>query len=294
MIHERLDIEHWEAVFSLPRLREEARKKGHRPPEACGITGPYDIAVLEQLRDEAFATRPDLEREPTDVFVWNLGEPEQRAVTKISGLPYREAGKPWPHSHAGTPLNFVAQFCFADSRDIIPKLPADVLLIFIQSEERAPGKYDFSMGGFPERDDEIVFEWVALRDFPLVTRKEIPKTGMEILPCYAAIHRTWDYPTVEWSAYRQVAEHICPVVQATKIGGLPPWFQGEEDIPGMFLCSLNSIWAEISEPFPFLNVSEAISEDERWEGHHLMFGDVGLMYFFINTYGDLRWAMQCG
>ncbi len=165
MIHERLDIEHWKTVFSLPRLREEARSKGQRPPEACGITGPYDIAVLEQLRDEAFATRPDLEREPTDVFVWSLGEPEQRAVTKISGLPYREAGKPWPHSRSGTPMNFVAQFCFADSRDIIPKLPGDLLLIFVEGKEWSPGEYDFLWGDLDERDSEVIFEWVTLGGF---------------------------------------------------------------------------------------------------------------------------------
>lgn len=293
MIHERLDIEHWKTVFSLPRLREEARGlPEHMQPNATLITSPYDIAVLEQLHAETFATNPDLEREPTDVFAWFRGEPTQRAVTKISGLPYREAGKPWPVSKSGTPLNFVAQFCFADSRDIVPKLPGDVLLIFIQSGEWAPGEYGFSIGSYPERDGEIVFEWVTLGDFPLVTRREIPKTGLEITLCYGSIHRTWDYPALDEQTYRRVIQYLCPVTQATKIGGACPWIQGAEDIPGTFLCALNSIHPKISEPYPFLNVSEPMSYDEWRDSHMLMIGDVGLMYFFINSYGDLRWAEQ--
>jgi hypothetical protein len=197
-------------------------------------------------------------------------------------------------SHAGTPLNFVAQFCFADSGDISPKLPGDLLLIFVEGKAWAPGEYDFLWGDLDERDSEVVFEWVTLGDFPLVTREAIPQTPWQILPCYAAIHRTWDYPTVDGFAYPHIAQHITPVMVATKIGGLCPWIQGEEDIPGTFLCALHSTWPDISEPFPFLNVPEPISYEESSKSHALMLGDVGLLYFFLNSYGDLRWTMQCG
>jgi hypothetical protein len=295
MIHERLDIDYWKGFFSLPRLRQEAIAQKQRPPDACGITGPYDIAVLEQLQEEAFATLPGIEREPTDIFVWYRGEPEQRAVTKIGGLPYRQAGRPWPVARSGTPMNFVAQFCFADSRDITPTLPGDILLIFIEGKQWGykDDQFTFFWGDYDDRDSEVVFEWVSLSNTPLITATEIPQTNWKIMPCYAAIHRTWDYPTVDGFAYRHVAEHITPIMEATKIGGIAPWIQGEEDIPGTFLCALHSIHPDITEPFPLLNAPEPISYDE-WRGNHpLMIGDVGLMYFFINSYGDLRWTAQC-
>src|SRR6185312_12876038 len=120
MIHERLDIAHWTSFFSLERLRAEAYgQPAHMQPSACIISGPYDIAVLEQLRAEAYANEQRIARVPTDVFVWNRGEPENRAVTKIGGLPYRASGKSWPIAPSGVPMNFVAQVCFADSKDFV-------------------------------------------------------------------------------------------------------------------------------------------------------------------------------
>jgi Domain of unknown function (DUF1963) len=145
MIHDRLDIDHWKSVFSLARLREAARQQGKRM-EMPGdtVTGPYEIAVLEQLRESSYANLPDIERVPTDVFIWSRGEPPHREVTKVGGLPYREAGKPWPMAPSGTPMNFVAQFCFADSCDIVPNaLPGDILLFFAEGDEWSPGNYQF-------------------------------------------------------------------------------------------------------------------------------------------------------
>jgi hypothetical protein len=125
---------------------------------------PKDIATLQRLRASAYAGLPNLTRVPTDVFVWRAGEPTQRAVTKIAGLPYRPAGRPLPLAPSGEPLTFVTQICFADSRELVPPLPGDVLLIF------ATGKPS------PRRDDGfaldwgtgLTFEWTTLGDFPLV------------------------------------------------------------------------------------------------------------------------------
>ena len=94
-------------MFPLSRLREEARAfvearqaamptEYRRPgafeehvalmaPGGEQVTGPYDIAVIEQQRVE---TLPSLEGERTvrtDVFVFARGEPEDRAVTMIGG-----------------------------------------------------------------------------------------------------------------------------------------------------------------------------------------------------------------
>src|SRR5258706_10769357 len=131
MIHQRLNLDHWKQRFPLPRLREKA---GGRLPGVPGISGPLDVAVLEQLRDASYANSPGIERVPTDIFVWSRGEPDQRFVTKIGGLPYWGADTPWPLGPSGTPLTFVAQICFADSQDLTPHLPGDLLLMFTEAK----------------------------------------------------------------------------------------------------------------------------------------------------------------
>ncbi len=295
MIHDRLDIAHWKSVFPLDRLRAEARASGQRPPEAGDIASdPYGIAVLEQLREASYAIEPDVERMPTDLFIWNRGETERRAVTKIGGLPYRAAGKPWPLAPSGIPMTFVAQFNFADSHDLVPSLPGDVLLVLAEGKEWSAGKYNFQWGEpeGSEYNSAVAFEWVFLGDFSLVTEDEVPATGWQIMPCWGTIYRTYDYPGVDGFAYPEVSAHIPEITGGTKIGGMCPWIQGEEDIPGTFLCALASVDAEIYKSYPFLNVPDPIPWNEWSESHRLLIGDVGLMYIFVNSYGDLRWTAQ--
>ena len=66
MIHEQLDLQHWKHMCSLQRLRDAS---GGKSPTGGAITGPCDIAVLEQLRDLSYAHLPDLKRVPTDIFI---------------------------------------------------------------------------------------------------------------------------------------------------------------------------------------------------------------------------------
>jgi uncharacterized protein DUF1963 len=295
MIHERLDIAHWSSYFSLERLREEARgQPAHMQPNACIISGPYDIAVLEQLRAEAYVNEPGITRIPTDVFVWSRGEPENRAVTKIGGLPYWPAGKPWPVAPSGRPMAFVAQFCFADSRDIVPPLPGDLLLVFAQVEEWQRGKYDIAWG----TDDTLAFEWASFGDAPLVTMDEVPRTDWHLLSTYGAIYRTWDYPSVDQFAYGEIAEDIPGVWEATKIGGVDPWTDDEnldrlhisgESAPGTYICTLGSVMPQIHKPYPLLNHPEPIDYLEWRREGALMIGDVGLVNFYLDGSGKVYW-----
>src|SRR5215467_2625254 len=85
MIHECLDLHHWKHMCSLQRLRDASEGKS---PVGGAITGPCDIAALEQLRDLSYAHLPDLKRVPTDIFIWSFGETDQRMVTNI-GTPCR-------------------------------------------------------------------------------------------------------------------------------------------------------------------------------------------------------------
>jgi uncharacterized protein DUF1963 len=289
MIHERLDIAHWTSFFSLERMRAEDDR-----PDYFTVSGPYDVAVLEQLREEAFTSEPGIERVPTDVFVWSRGEPQYRAVTKIGGLPYREAGKPWPVAPSGRPMTFLAQFCFADSKDIVPPLPGDLLLVFAQVEEWQRGKYDIAWG----TDDTLAFEWASFSDAPLVTMDEVPRTDWNLLSTYGAIYRTWDYPSVDQFAYEEIAKDIPGVWEATKIGGVDLWTDDEnldrlhisgESAPGAYICTLGSVMPQIYKPYPLLNHPEPIDYFEWEREGALMIGDVGLVNFYLDGSGKVYW-----
>jgi hypothetical protein len=290
MIHEGLDIEYWKSFFSLSHLRQVT---GGKTPEASGISGPYDIAVLEQLREASYAHLVGIERIPTDVFIWSHGEADQRAVTKIGGLPYWLRAKPWPIAPSGAAMTFVAQICFADSRDLVPALPGDVLLIFTEAKNWGDEENPlYAFMGEDEDDSFLLFEWVSLTTLPLVTQQDIPETGLHIMPCYGSIYRTWDYPSVDGFAYPEVAEYIPPVLGATKIGGICPYQEQEFQSTQGYLCSLSSLANNISLPFPFLNVPEPISWEEWQQSHPLRIGDVGLINLFLHPDGSIRWTFH--
>jgi Domain of unknown function (DUF1963) len=319
IIHSTLDIDHWKATFPLARERQ-----GESELEVDFISGPRTIAVLEQLRDEVFGEASPLTRVPTDVFVWARGEPEQRAVTKIAGLPYRAAGKPWPTDACGRPRLFLAQFCFADSRDIaLGPLPGDLLLVFAAVEEWQHGTYDFMWG----RPDVLAFEWSQLGEGPLMSGDEVPALGMPLLPCYGIRYRTWDYALgslrasdhahlsseqgegkVESAALLEELWEDCAVVEGTKIGGIAPQLYDEYVIrldreeqvpPGTYLCTLASLSVDIHRPFALLNLPDAVDFGEleisqAWEqSNPLMIADAGLLNFFVDTDGAVRWTGHC-
>ncbi|HEU5379017.1 MAG TPA: DUF1963 domain-containing protein [Ktedonobacteraceae bacterium] len=295
MIHERFDLHHWKQVCSLQRLQEASRGKIRA---LGGITGPCDMAALEQLRELSYAHVPGVERVPTDVFIWSRGEPDQRTVTKIGGLPYWEADKPWPVAPSGVLLTFAAQICFADSHDIIPAPPGDILLIFTEAinwgNDESP-LYDFMRED--ESDSYLLFEWVSLHDRPLVTSQQIPETGLHIMPCYATLHRTWDYPHRDEFAYPHLAENIPGVIEATKIGGICPhselpWSDYTEDETSEYLCSLVSISHEMYWPYPFLNVPEESDWLDWSSGEPLKIGDVGFMNLFFQQDSTIRWRFH--
>ena len=120
IMHEIVDIDRWKQMFPLSPLREQAREfVMHRSrteygayvsqaaierdiarmePGGTQVTSPRDIAIIEQLREEALAGRPKPGGLATDVFVFGLGEPDRREVTKVGGLPYWPVGQAWPRT----------------------------------------------------------------------------------------------------------------------------------------------------------------------------------------------------
>jgi Domain of unknown function (DUF1963) len=308
-MHEVADIEQWKAQFPLQALRDNARafvaeQKAKSPenypddksfehhvqimsPGGEIITSPFHLAVVEQLRVEALAGR-DFQTAPTDVFVFGKGEAASRGTTKVGGLPFLPATSKWPVGPSGKPMDFVGQFCFCDSMDMLPELPAQVLLIFA----------DGVLGDeWTDEEDGLHFEWVQIGERNLVSLNQIPEQRWKILPCYGVRHRSVDYVGVtdELDDYKQ--PWCIDIFEGTKIGGTPRFIQGEEDVGGQFLCALGSIQPEPEKPFPFVKVGEPFdywapkNKDER--DRFLMWGDVGSLYLFLQSDGSIRWTIQC-
>lgn len=272
---------------------------------------PEDVALLERLRASAYAGLPSLTRVPTAVFVWRAGEPARREVTKIAGLPYRQAGRPWLLGPSGEPLTFVAQFCFADSRDLVPPLPGDVLLICATGAPSPPPAIRFSLTW----GAGLSFEWTTFGDFPLVQGADIPPTPWPVRPCSGLVERLWDYRGVP----PEIALDVPAVVEGTKIGGLCPWLDepdynrfdletGTPGAPGIYLCTLASVDSDVYAALPGLPpaaLAAPTSDDpgavRAWrqaqsaEEHlrhsrALMLGSVGLLNFFLDDRGQMRWT----
>ena len=302
MLHAKLDIERWIREFPARQARQAARDHvlnrhredpGRYPtqedvlrhirliaPGGEVVTGPREIALVEQLREEAFLGRAyEGRRVATDVFVFARGEAPRREITKVGGLPYWPAGRAWPTGVDGRVLSFLAQFCFADSIDLTGPLPGDLLLLF--------GDEDAVFG---QEVDRLRFEWLPLGAERLAGAEEIPETGLRLLPCYGVVHRTADFPDAgPWfETYRHGTQ--LAVIEGTKIGGVASWFEDEPGLPGRFLCSLGSVSPNPRHPFPYVNVS-SLSESE-YEDDTLVWGDVGTVFVFLDEAGRAFGATQ--
>jgi hypothetical protein len=194
-------------------------------------------------------------------------------------------------------MTFLGQVCFADSKDIIGGLPGDVLLLF--------GKASFSSySGWgpaawdPDSQELIYLEWQRLDLSDPLAAKDCPETPWKIDELFGIIHRTVDYPEVEpWLKEEQEETHLPTVLSGTKIGGVPSWNQGPEELPGKLVCMLGSV-SPISEvPFPFVNQEEPESSDSCYEktrhNKYLLFGDMGCLYvFYDEVSGKTSWTIQ--
>lgn len=289
------DLQKWIDLFPLDTVE--------RPDRICGaITSPISVAVVEQLRKRLAKDRDLGPHSPTDIFVFGLGEPKRRDVTKVNGLPYRPRGKPWPLGKDGRSMTFLCQFRFTESLDIVGDLPGDVLLIFVTEQCLALG------------ENQIHFEWYPLGMTDLVQVEDLPRPDWEFVTCYGVRHRSVDYlnaAEILADALKTVhsSEAIHPYVpleiaswDATKIGGRVMWFeeQGGSDwnrkvasrLPGRFLCSLSVIQPVSDVIYPWVNQSEAHESTLHQEAKELYFGDGSIVHFVIDDMGTVRWHIQ--
>jgi Domain of unknown function (DUF1963) len=208
--------------------------------------------------------------------------------TKIGGLPYWPVDRPWPKNEEGTPYRFLAQFNFADSHDLFPKLPGQVLMILID------GGDDWFW-----EPKHIHFEWLQLGLTPCTTFARslvAEKAG----PFFGAIYRSADYPKASKKARESGLPqgYNLPILNGTKIGGLPHFIQSDDDVEGEFLCQLGSIQAAPYAPYPWVNESEPLGLEFNDRGiygreNSIVFGDMGSIYIFRKEDGALTSVFEC-
>lgn len=257
------------------------------------VTDAAQLAILEQLRREAAASTSLRTEVPTDVFVFWPGETESRAATKIGGLPYWPACRPWPHTGDGHILGFIAQVSFVDSIDIVAPLPGDLLLVFgriemfIDDLRLDDPKYYWRDWNEP---DQFHFEWVNIGTLPLIRTCEHPLNSRALYPYWAQRWRTGDFQdsTDVFNQYKR--EDRLQVVHGTKIGGIPPWIQGDPNLPGRFLCCL---WS-LSPFYDFLDRAPPLWRVDRKYGDpgDLTFDDGGAMFITIDGDGNCHTRVQ--
>lgn len=301
MVHDSLDIAAWTAQLPMERLQAEARRRaieeymreyGRTPteeqilfslPSVQQVVGPYDIAVLEQLRGQLLNTLSFADPQPVDVFIYGRGEAPQRHLTKTAGLPYWPKEKPLPRDSSGTPMQFLLQVCFADSLDLTGPLPGDVLLVFVDAQRWHAGELDDPSAWYSD------WQPLGLRD--LVGEHDLPTSDLGLAPFYTAIYRTVDYlDDDDYFFDNDHASHLFSI-EATKIGGRPHWVQGADErfARHRFLCSIGSNNPNPYAPWPYLNIQQPL---DRYQEDTLIWEDTGSLYLFLTSEGDIRWTIQ--
>jgi hypothetical protein len=282
----KFHIDEWLPRF--PLTPEYGRFSGKQ------VTGPGGICNNHQLRAEIQGEFSWGRAVPVDIFIMADGEPKDRWVTKIGGLPYRSVGAKWPEAESGRPLTFIAQFNFTNSKDITGELPGDLLLVF----------GDNSGGPF----DEIQFEWQGVDVPDLIAPADVPARPLKISPCYGHIFRTVSFPDAERTTPFQVEKYpkcrglevwssfFIPQYQATQIGEAPYFIQeGDDQLPGRMLCTISSPGPDQHGPFPWVNRAEPLMPPDKWNFNddYLAIGDSGCIYISIEADGSLHYGESC-
>ena len=299
-LHPTVDFSHWAKIFPLESLGD--RTRGYRytsdgtvdlwKPSGTWVTSPKQLCQIELSRTSAPKSFLGV-GVPVDIFLWGTGSPNLPYQTKIGGAPYRNANLDWPTAKNGEPFTFVAQFCFLDSFDVVPrKLPGDVLLIFQHPD------YDIEKHG-------TYTEWVNIGDSELLNKEDLPPTQFRVPELAGFRYRSLEYPEslAYFESEKYDGAYLFPVTQSTKIGTVSFFCQGDprrrKNKPPL-LCTLNSVLP--TDEWPFLNLESMPkrSTSRKKKGpppgarkYELMFGDAGTMYFFLRRSGKIRAYFDC-
>lgn len=265
-------------------------------PSGRVITSPIDLWEVEVARDDLGrgTLGPPV---PVHLFLWSVLPPAKPYLTKLGGVPWRPASRPWPRNARGEPCTFVAQFCFADSRALVRRnLPGDVLLVFFADWNSWYG-------------DTLHLEWSQLDIREPVASAAVPLQSLVVPQFSGVIYETCDYPEVDSRGCEGLedgaAHFLVAETQATKIGRTSFFCQ---DLPMRqdqeLLCTLSSVMPDSGEPersmahWPLLDLERhagdpAPCDADGWSAEQMVFGDAGALYFLIDGSGDVRVTGLC-
>jgi len=282
--HPRLDLARWCREFPLDqKTRQDAM---YLYPNA---NSPRGIAITEQLRAEV-SKQVSLGRSvPVDIIVWAEGEPAKPYLTRVGGIPYRSQSLAWPTAADGTRMTFLAQFCFLDSRDILPpNLPGDVLLVFLKT----PASWAAA------ESDDVHLEWVKFPVSDPIQPAACPPSAFPVPKFAGEIHRTVEYPDSAevWEKLKFRTDYLWAHGQSTKIGPEAWFIQHDPRRKGeVLLCTLDSFgaWGR----WPFTNRESIVDSGKggmTGDGEYQMiFDDSGCMYFLLASDGRTRCVGDC-
>ena len=292
------DIEKWVHQFPLDDVLAKCHVDDNYYPAVHHVTSPFHIAMVQQIRARVARVRNMPVGAPCDVFAFGLGEPLRRDITKIGGLPFRSANRPWPIAEDGGPMTFLCQFRFAESQDIVPDLPGDLLLVFCTDESDWFG--------------ELHFEWHSISAISEPLIEETPLPRWQFSTFFGQRYRTVDYfdDDVFFESLTEVLQlgdldfstAGLGILHATKIGGVPSVPLEDIDwIEGRYICSLGSIQAVPQWRYPFLNRKELLTLDNNHDGNYyndddktFTLVDMGCLTCFLCEDGSINTYFSTG
>jgi hypothetical protein len=257
------------------------------------INGPRDACLLVRIREFLSGIMPLGPPSPTDIFLLATGRGDLRRGCGIGGMPYMRRGRPWPESQSGRPLPFVAQFDFADSRDIVGDLPGELLLLF----------------GRPGSSESLVIRWeTALPRDQLVQIDDIP-IQPEISQFRGVRWRTSSYPQCDDREYDGGNATLADGTEITdipnaltplgfQIGAHPfmPLWQLSLGKDERVLCSMCTVYPIPDVPYPFVDHPDPISLAES-RAYAVNFSEIDLrsdgfavIYVIADDSGGFRLA----
>jgi hypothetical protein len=280
-LHPEIDYEELARGYIASGLDQQLAGGRNCPGEF--VTSPYDLFAIETVRDQ-YGMRTG-RAIPTDVFVLGKGEAPRRDGTKFGGLPYWPADRPWPMDTDGYPCRFLAQFNFADSHDLFPSLPGEVLLIFTCHDD------------WPLMIPLAVhFEWLPLGLEPIASiSPELLDFPQAVF--YGAIHRTADYPDADSAGKlpRYETDRL-RIIYGLKIGGWPYPIQDYYDDATCekLLCQISVLGCTTGVPYPWVNQRAGVTSSStdasdwmEWKSDAYDLSDGGILLVFLEEDGLL-------
>ncbi len=171
-------------IFDPESWYQDRLKHLQCPSALAGSTSGPNSAVSIELARRKFRSvyAADLPAVPSHVFVWGIGEPQNRRLTKIGGLPFLSKQQVWPTDDLGSPVPFLAQISFVDSKNLFSfSLPGDVLLIFA-TDHAKPDHW------------RAVWQQSNVDDSELVTWMDVPCVRDQV-PLFSHLWKSYCLPT---------------------------------------------------------------------------------------------------